>query len=264
MDERIEMMVSIITVVYNGGDSISKTIDSVLSQSYNNIEYIIIDGKSVDNTFDIITSYKNKISTFVSEPDNGIYDAMNKGISLSNGDVIGILNSDDFYSNKDVISLVIEKFNNYPKIDMILGNVVFVRPNNLDAVARLYSSFKFKNWKIRFGFSPAHPAAFIKKSAYLKVGKYSEEYKISADFEWFSRAFFHHHLKYEKINRNLVTMREGGVSTSGFKSYLTSSREQLHALKSNNIYSNIVFIAFRLPLKFFLKYKERIFTLSKY
>lgn len=248
------MKVSIITICFNSETTIRETIESVISQNYPDIEFIIVDGNSKDRTLKIIDEYRSNVHSFTAEPDNGIYDAMNKGLSLATGDIIGILNSDDYYSNNNVLCQIISIFESNPEVDMVLGNVDFVKPSNLNNPVRFYSSFKFSPWKMRFGFMPAHPGAFIKRSAYQKVGKYSIDYKISADFEWFVRAFFIHKLTFNKLDRCLVRMREGGISTSGFSSYWVSSKEQLKALKENNVYSNFLFILSRLPIKFLQKY----------
>jgi len=247
------LKVSIITVCYNSQDFVVSAIDSVLTQSHTDIEYIIVDGNSKDNTVSIIQSYGNKVAKFISEPDKGIYDAMNKGLSLATGDVIGILNSDDFYPHKDVIAQVAQAFEKNSNVDMVLGNVDFVKADNLSSPVRFYSSFGFAPWKMRFGFMPAHPAAFIKRSAYDKVGSYTLGYKIGADFEWFVRALMVQRLSYVKLNQTLVRMREGGVSTSGLKSYWLSSKEQLQALRNNGVYSNWLFVLTRLPIKFLQK-----------
>ncbi|NRP56634.1 MULTISPECIES: glycosyltransferase family 2 protein [unclassified Marinobacterium] len=243
------MKISLITVCYNSESFITSAIDSVLSQDYDNIEYIIIDGASVDSTVSIVQSYGDKISYFVSESDNGIYDAMNKGLALANGDVIGILNSDDFYPHDYVIAEVVKVFATNPSVDMVLGNIDFVQPDDLTKPRRFYSSFNFVPWKMRFGFMPAHPAAFIKRSAYEKVGNYKLGYKIGADFEWLVRALFVQKLSYIKLNQTLVRMREGGVSTAGLKSYWISSQELLLALRKNEVYSNMLFVLIRLPIK---------------
>lgn len=247
------MKISIITVCYNSQVFIASAIDSVLSQSYSNIEYIIIDGNSKDTTVSIIQSYGHEVTNFISEPDKGIYDAMNKGLSLATGDVIGILNSDDFYTHENVIHQVAQTFEQNSNIDMLFGNVDFVKPENLSFPVRFYSSFDFSPWKMRFGFMPAHPAAFIRRSSYEKVGFYTMGYKIGADFEWFVRALMVHRLSYVKLNQTLVRMREGGASTSGLESYWLSSKEQLHALHSLGVYSNWLFVLIRLPIKFFQK-----------
>ncbi|MGO3738505.1 MAG: glycosyltransferase family 2 protein [Marinomonas foliarum] len=244
---------SVITVSYDSSNFIASAIESVASQKNVDIEYIIIDGNSKDNTVSIIQSYDDKVTKFISEPDKGIYDAMNKGLSLASGDVIGILNSDDFYPDSDVIAQVAQAFEQNPNVDMVLGNVDFVKADNLSSPVRFYSSFSFSPWKMRFGFMPAHPSAFIKRSAYEKVGSYALGYKIGADFEWFVRALMVQGLSYVKLNRTLVRMREGGVSTSGLKSYWLSSKEQLQALRNNGVYSNWLFVLTRLPIKFLQK-----------
>ena len=248
------MKITIITVCYNSAETIDSAIKSVIEQSYTDIEYIIIDGSSDDDTLKIINNYSHRISYIVSERDKGIYDAMNKGISLASGDVIAILNSDDFYLNNAVIADVIKFFLNNDDLQIVIGNVDFVLPKSLTVSIRLYSSLNFKPWKMRFGFMPAHPATFIRRSTYEKVGKYNCNYKIAGDFEWFVRAFLVYDIPFIALNKTFVRMRKGGVSSSGLKSYLTSSQEQLMALRLNKIYSNILFVLFRLPLKFFLKY----------
>lgn len=244
------MRISVITVVFNNVDHISGAIESVLSQDYPLIEHVIIDGGSTDGTIDVIKKYEDQISVFLSEPDDGIYNAMNKGVALATSDVIGILNSDDFYQNEYVLADVVKVFEQNPGVDMVLGNVDFVSSSNLDHPVRLYSSYNFVPWKMRFGFMPAHPATFIRRSAYEKIGQYKNNYKIAADFEFFVRAFLVRKCKYTKINKTLVRMREGGVSTSGLKSHWVITKEELKALHENGIYSNYLFVLLRLPIKF--------------
>ncbi len=247
------MKISIITVCYNASQFLESAIVSVLAQKYPDIEYIVIDGGSTDGTLSILETNSDRIDHIVSESDKGIYDAMNKGLALATGDVIGILNSDDFYPHANVINEVVSAFEMSPSVDMVLGNVNFVSPGQLDRLVRHYSSYHFKPWKMRFGFMPAHPGAFIRCSAYEKVGSYKLGYKIGADFEWFVRAFLVEKLKYVKLNKTLVRMREGGVSTSGLKSYWIISKEVIRALSENGIYSNLFFVLIRLPIKAFHK-----------
>jgi len=242
--------ISIITVVWNGVSTIQNTIDSVLAQTYKNVEYIIVDGDSSDGTVEVIKSYGNKISRFISEPDRGLYDAMNKGIALATGNVIGILNSDDFYLHSEVITDVAREFTQNLGADLVLGNVDFVQPDDLIKRVRLYSAFKFALWKMRFGFMPAHPGTFIKKSAYDKVGQYKLGYKSGSDFDMFVRILVVARLPYVKLNKTLVRMRVGGVSTSGIKSYAITTNEMLRSLKENQIYSNRLMVLVRLPVKF--------------
>lgn len=247
------MNVSIITVCFNSSQYIRSAIESVLSQTYPNIEYIVIDGGSTDRTMNIINEYLDNITHLVNEPDKGIYDAMNKGIALATGDIIGILNSDDFYTHSDVLAHVAKAFSQNPDIDMLLCNVDFVLPSDLTKPVRFYSSINFVPWKLRFGFMPAHPGTFIKKSAYERVGSYKLGYKIGADFDMFVRMLLVKRFHYLKLNKVLVRMRTGGVSTSGIASYVTSTKEMVRSLKENNVYSNVFMVLMRLPIKFFQK-----------
>lgn len=252
------MKISVITVCYNSHETIVEAIESVLNQTHNEIELIVIDGGSTDGTVELIEPYLSKLSFFCSEPDKGIYDAMNKGIKHATGDVIAILNSDDFYSDDFVLQKVSEYFNNKPTLDIVYGDVVFVNESNLHKVTRYYKSQSFKPWQLRFGFMPAHPATFIKTSIFKSIGYYDIGYKIGADFDFFIRAFMKNNFNHEPVPIKAVTMREGGVSTSGLSSYITTTKEMLLAFKNNQVYSNILLLLPRLPLKFF---KQKLFLL---
>lgn len=243
------MKVSIVTVCYNSESTIQRTIESVLLQTYKNIEYIIIDGYSMDETISIIEKYKSKIDVIVSEPDQGIYDAMNKGINLATGDIIAMLNSDDFYQDRNVIETVVDKFSSFPDVDLVFGDVAFVSPDNLERITRLYGSGHFKPWKLRFGWMPPHPATFIKKNIYDQFGLYSLDYKISSDYEMFVRLLLVNKLRFHHINKVLIKMRTGGVSTSGIKHSILLNREIVKACRNNNIYTNIIFVLSKIPFK---------------
>lgn len=243
------MKVSIITVCYNSEQFIADTIESVLSQDYPYIEYIVVDGLSKDRTMHVINKYKGKISKIISEPDQGIYDAMNKGIKCSTGDIVGILNSDDFFNSTSIISDVVEHFNSNPGVDLVIGDVVYVDPNNLEKVKRFYSSKKFKPFKLRFGWMPPHTATFIKKDTYINYGNYSTDYKISSDYELFVRLLLIHRVCYSRIDKVLVRMRTGGISTSGIKSNFILNTEIIKACKDNGIYTNIFMILLKIPMK---------------
>ncbi|MDX2464379.1 MAG: glycosyltransferase family 2 protein [Porticoccus sp.] len=250
------MKVTIITVCFNSERTINGTIESVLSQTYDNIEYIIVDGNSTDGTMDVVNNYIDDIDIVVSEPDKGIYDAMNKGLSLASGDVIGILNSDDFYTYKDVIKRVVEQFSQYPDSDIVFGDVVFVDPLNTDKIVRFYNSRRFKPWKLRFGWMPPHPATFIKKDTYNSSGQYSLDYKISADYEMFVRLLMVNSGVISRLDGVLVKMRAGGISTSGIRNSFLLNKEIVRACRSNGVYTNFFFILLKLPLKMIELFKK--------
>jgi glycosyltransferase involved in cell wall biosynthesis len=243
------MKISIITVCFNSGKTIRTAVESVLAQNYKDVEYIVIDGGSTDDTLTILSEYQYVINHIISEPDNGIYDAMNKGIALATGDFIGILNSDDFYPNNRVLNEVAETHLNHPDVDILLGGVDFVYSGKITKVIRHYPALPFKPWKLRFGFMPPHPGAFIKRIAYKKVGHYKTNYRIGADFDFFVRAFLSYKLSYLTIDCHFVRMRVGGVSTSGFSSYRVTTLEMLRSFRENGLYTNIVFVLLRLPIK---------------
>ena len=243
------LKVSIITVCYNNKDTLEDTIKSVLFQTYSNIEYIIIDGGSTDGTHSILKRYAAQISRIVSEPDNGIYDAMNKGIELSTGDVVGILNSDDFYSSSKTIEDLVSAFSN--DVDMVIGECVIIDNKNKQKTIRRLSGSWFSPWMLRFGWMPPHPATFIRKKIYELYGNYKVDYQIASDYEFFVRTLVCGKAKIKHELNLQVMMRIGGTSTSGFKSTFVISKEILRALRENFVYSNIFFVWSRLPLKFF-------------
>lgn len=246
-------LISIITVVFNGEEFLEETINSAINQTYDNVEYIIIDGGSTDNTLNIIRQYEHAIDYWIHEKDEGIYDAMNKGITRATGTIIGILNSDDFYRDLNAIADIVKVFKENPRTALVLGDVDFVQSDELTRKIRLYSSSSFYLWKMHLGFMPPHPGAFIKKMAYEKVGQYKLGYKIGADFDMFVRMLLVYKLPYIKLNKTLVRMRMGGVSTSGFESYMTSTKEILRSLNENQIYSNMIMVLIRLPIKYLQK-----------
>ncbi|WP_462152099.1 glycosyltransferase family 2 protein [Pseudoalteromonas xiamenensis] len=248
------MKVSIITVCYNSAATIEDTLKSVVAQTYDNIEYIIVDGGSKDETLAIVEKYKEHVDVLISEPDHGIYDAMNKGIEVATGDVVGILNSDDFYETPDVITTVVKSFDS--SIDLLFGDLVFIKPQNLKKVTRFYSLPKFKGWHLRFGWMPPHPATFIRKEVYNRFGLYKTHYKISADYELFVRLFLVNKLKFRHIDKILVRMRDGGVSTSGIRSSLSLNTEIVQACTENNVYTNLLFVLSKIPFKLFELFKR--------
>ena len=179
---------------------------------------------------------------------------MNKGLALATGEVIGILNSDDFYLQSGVISDVVKAFNTNSEIDMVLGDLDYVYPDDLSKPIRFISAQYFKPWKMRFGLMPGHTACFVKREAYQEVGLYKTNYIIAADFEWFIRAFFIFNLNYSIIDATFVRMRLGGVSSKSLRSNFISSVEMARAFKVNFLWSNYFLVSVRLPIKFFKKY----------
>jgi len=248
-----QLKVSIITVVYNGGKTIEDTILSVASQSYPFIEHIIIDGVSTDDTLSVVQKHKNKITRVISEPDKGLYDAMNKGIKCATGDIIGILNADDVYYDEDCISLVIKELKE-KRVDVVYGNLVYVAPDNLEKIIRYYNSESFIIEKFAYGMMPAHPTFFVYKKYYEKFGLYQTDYLIAADFELLVRFLFTHKASYSCLPKVLVKMRMGGVSTRNFKSNWILNMEVLRACKENMIKTNLI----KIWSKYFIKLYQLI------
>ena len=179
------LKISIITVTYNSESTIAMTMESILSQTYSNIEYILIDGQSKDNTIKIVKTYEDQFKgkmRWISEPDKGIYDAMNKGICMASGDIIGILNSDDIYVDKYVIQDIVQAFEKYP-IECLYGNLYFVHNNNMNKIIRTWEGSQYIPGSFSKGWHPAHPTFYTKKQCYLKYGLYDCSIKVSADFE---------------------------------------------------------------------------------
>lgn len=243
------MKISIVTVCYNSAKTIRDTIESVLSQTYADVEYIIVDGASTDGTIEIVDSYRNQVSKFISEPDHGIYDAMNKGIAAATGDVVGLLNSDDVYEHKDVLTDVVSSFSERSSADIIFGDVVFASPDNMNRVVRYYRSSHFRPWKLRFGWMPPHPATFVRREVYEKYGLYSLNYRIASDYEIFVRWMLLNKLRYHYLDAVLVRMRTNGVSTSGWKSSVVITKEIVRACRDNGVYTNLPLILTKVPFK---------------
>lgn len=238
--------VSIITVVYNGVRHIRTAIESVLSQKYACIEYIVVDGGSTDGTIDIINEYRHKISVFVSEPDDGIYDAMNKGVSRATGDIVGILNSDDLYIDEFVIEKVANQFEG--RIDCLFADLVFVKSGDLNKVVRYYDSSQFNPLRFAYGWMPAHPTFFVRREIYERYGVFRIDLKIAADFDILVRFLYTHKITYYYMNKVLVKMRVGGVSTSPSSIWINNV-ESLKVCRENGIKTNIFKILSKYPKK---------------
>lgn len=229
------MKISIITVVYNNEVTIRQAIESVLNQSYPNIEYIIIDGNSKDNTVSIIEEYKNRLGCFITEPDKGLYDAMNKGIQAATGDVIGILNSDDLYQDLDVIMDVMHQFDNDAKLDILYGDLVYVKSDDTNKIVRNWKSKGYYNRFFENANVPPHPSLFVKSKVYNEAGLFDLDYKIAADYEFMLRIFKKYMFNSKYLNRLIVRMRLGGASNASFSNIIKQNIEVLNAWKKNNL-----------------------------
>ena len=239
--------ISIITVSFNSQSTIKHTIQSVASQDYQNKEYILIDGASTDWTLDIISFLKDKINYFVSEKDNGIYDAMNKGIKVATGEIIGILNSDDFYSNNEVLSKVANIFEE-TDCDCLYGDLVYVDKGDARNIVRYWKSGEFSKKKLRMGWMLPHPTFFVKKEIYEKYGLYNLKFKTAADYEMILRLLHNDSIKVEYLPEILIKMRIGGESNSSFLNRLKGNYEDNLAWDMNNL-RKPPFIRFLKPLR---------------
>lgn len=242
------MKISIITATYNSGKTVGDTLKSVLAQTYHDYELLVVDGASKDNTLEVVKKMEPLFEgrmRYISEPDNGIYDAMNKGIRMATGDVIGILNSDDFYTSDDALACIAWTLEN-EKVDAVYGDIHYVDDEDLKKCVRYYSSKPFRRWMMRLGFMPAHPSFYCRKEVYEKYGAFdAENYRVAADFENLLRLIFVNKIKTHYINKDFVTMRTGGASSSGLESHKRIMRDHLKALKKNGVYSNIFLLGLR-------------------
>ncbi|MDE6647231.1 MAG: glycosyltransferase [Prevotella sp.] len=239
------MKVSIVTVGYNCALTLERTMNSVLQQTYQHIEYIVVDGGSTDDTINIIQRYKPQFKGrlhWVSEKDNGIYNAMNKGIKMATGNIVGILNSDDFLTTNHVIERMVAEFEKDDTLDLIYGDVHFVNPGNLEKNVRNYTGRFFKSWMIRFGYFPPHPSIYVKRETYFKHGFYNEDMKISADFELFANLVHCHHVSTRYLRMDFVTMLTGGESTKSWKHRKLGTQEDMIACRKLGIKTNWLFI----------------------
>jgi glycosyltransferase involved in cell wall biosynthesis len=242
------MKITIITATFNSAATIAGCIASVHAQTYSNIEHIVVDGASGDRTIEIINSMPNRVSKIVSEPDRGIYDAMNKGIQLATGDVIGILNSDDFFTSKEVLSKIVSAFQTHP-VDGVYGDVCFVMPEKLNKVIRYYSAAMFRPFLFQFGFMPPHPSFYVRRNYFEKLGLYQTDYKIAADYELLIRYLKVSQLKTHYLNFCVVTMRKGGDSSRSLKSNWILNKEIVRGCRENGIYTNMFILSFKYPIK---------------
>lgn len=227
-------LVTIITVVRNGAHVIEDAILSVSRQTYENIEYIVIDGASDDGTMEVLRQYDDVITGYISERDHGLYDAMNKGLARAKGQIVGFLNADDYYADKRVIEDVVEEFNRSSS-HVVYGNLVIVSPDEPSKTIRYYDASHFSPDKFAFGWMPPHPTVFVKRTDYERCGGYRRDYAIAADYELLLRLLWKMQLKYSYLDRVMVKMRAGGVSTRSWRSNVVLNREIMRACRENGL-----------------------------
>lgn len=248
------MKISIITASFNCEDTIKNCIESVISQENANIEHIIIDGASKDKTLEIINSYSSKISKIISEPDSGIYDALNKGILNSTGDIIGFLHADDFFYDKNIISEIAKTFEN-SNADSVYGDLLYVSKYDTDKIIRYWKSGKFSFSKIKKGWMPPHPTFFVRRNIYEKYGIFDTEFKISADYDIILRFLGKFKISTVYMPKIFTKMRVGGQSNKSIRNIILKMKEDLKALKKNRLGS---------PLTILLKNISKIPQLFKH
>jgi glycosyltransferase len=251
--------VSIITIVYNNVKYVSDCINSVLSQSYENIEYIVIDGGSDDGTVEVVQEQKRGDNfTFISEKDEGLYDALNKGIEMATGDIIGILHSDDIFFDNEVIERITKAFND-SQSDLVYANGIFVDREKPDRIKRIYSSNKFKKWYLNFGWIPLHTSIYVKRDVFEKFGLYSLDYSIASDYDISLRWFLNDRIKKHFLNDYVVKMRLGGKSTTA-KLQKRKSTEDLQIIRKYKLWGVVTLcckIARKIP-QYIRPYFKRI------
>lgn len=228
------MKISIITVCFNAASTIQDTIDSVANQIYKDIEYIVIDGGSNDGTIDVIKKNSSKINVWVSEPDCGLYDAMNKGLKIASGEIVGFINADDILNSDTTLLDIAEKFN-ASKVDILYGDLVYCSFNNLENITRVWISGECSTKKFRRGWMPPHLSTYIKLSAYKMYGSYRTDMLIAADYELMLRLMVKHNLPHTYLPKVLARMRQGGLSNSSLRNILLSNIEAYKSWKMNNL-----------------------------
>jgi glycosyltransferase involved in cell wall biosynthesis len=239
------MKISIITPTYNSATTLSRTIESVINQKYIDLEYIIFDGNSTDNTAEIVKEYQHKINIkFVSEDDDGIYDAMNKGIQLATGEIIGILNSDDLFENNSVLQDVREAFSD-KNIDAVYGDIKYFS-NDENKITRHWVAGEYSESNLNHGWTIPHPALFVRKSVYDKCGLFNTDLKIAADYEFILRILKVHHIQVKYIPKTFVKMFNGGTSGKNLKQRINGWKELKKSWKINNLKFPFCFICRRI------------------
>lgn len=240
------MTISIITATYNSAQTVADTLTCMSRQGYRSIEHIIVDGASKDNTLEIVGRFPH-VARVVSEKDNGIYDAMNKGIGLATGEVVGILNSDDVYTDEEVVAKVMSAFED-PSVDAVYGDLQYVSKDNLDKVVRTWRSGRFSKEKFYYGWMPPHPTFFVRRSVYDKVGLFNCALRSAADYELMLRILVKYDHKVCYISQVLVKMRTGGMSNASLQNRWRANREDRKAWDLNGLKPHFFTVPFK-PLR---------------
>jgi glycosyltransferase len=228
------MKISVITAVYNNRDTVGQALDSALAQDYPDVELVVIDGASTDGTRDVLQGYADRVGVLASEPDRGIYDALNKGIARATGEVVGFLHSDDLFADGHVLSRIAEAFAD-PAVDAVYGDLLYVSKGNPDRVVRTWRAGAFTPAKLAHGWMPPHPTLYVRRDAYERLGGYDTSYRIAADYECVLRLLGRGGLRAAYIPEVLVKMRVGGASNRSLRNILRKSREDYRALSSSGI-----------------------------
>lgn len=228
------MKVSLITVTYNSAIYLEDCLNSVIGQQHPDIEHIIIDGGSTDGTLDIIKKYENHITRWITEEDKGMYDAINKGMTMATGDVVGILNCDDMFASSDVVSAIVDCFNEH-KLDAVYGDLVYVNKINTNKVIRLWKGFTYSRFRFNYGWMPAHPTFYVRRELIKEIGGYETHYFTAADYEFMARYLYRFRISARYLPKLIVKMRMGGQSNITFKGRLRANRRDYLAMKRNLI-----------------------------
>ena len=258
------MKVSIITAVFNRRDTIKNCIDSIQNQTYSDIEHVIIDGGSTDGTIEVIENSTYSDTIFISEHDNGLYDAINKGIRTSTGSIIGLLHSDDVFASEAIVSQVVSEFSD-SDLDAVYADANFFKNGDATNIVRRFRSDRFSLKTLSWGWMPAHTTIFLHRRVFERFGVYKHDYKIAADMDFVARVFSSKDFKSKYIQEVWINMAIGGVSTGGIRNTLMLNREVLRALRENGIQTNIIKLLSKYPLKileyfqFFHKIKSESF-----
>ena len=245
------MTISIITATFNSAATLRDTLDSILGQTYQDIESIIVDGGSKDGTLDIVREYEPRFQgrmKWISEPDKGIYDAMNKGIRMASGDVIGVLNSDDYYYDNQVLEDIANAFNQ-KDIDCVYGNLVFLDANNKNSVIRIWKGSLYHPGAFLKGWHPAHPTFYAKRTCFEQYGVFDLQYAVSADFELMLRLLEKEQIKNTYLDRYFVKMRWGGESTGTLRNIIRGNKNILKAFKNNGLKPSRFYLIYRFAPK---------------